>query len=103
MPSMVTIFASPTEPAGTEQERVATPSISTVQAPHCATPQPYLVPVRPTHSRIAQSSGVSGGPSTSRVVPLIFSRAMSGLLASACHFEPVQFFFDHVEHVVADF
>ena len=44
----------------TPQERIATPSIWTVQAPHCAMPQPYLVPVRPTFSRIAQSSGVSG-------------------------------------------
>jgi len=31
--------------------------------PHCAMPQPYLVPVRPTFSRIAQSSGVSGSTS----------------------------------------
>ena len=51
--------------AGNEQERVATPSTCTVQAPHCAMPQPYLVPVRPTFSRIAQSSGVLGSTSTS--------------------------------------
>ena len=35
----------------------------TVQAPHWATPQPYLVPVSPCASRITHSSGVSGGPS----------------------------------------
>jgi hypothetical protein len=34
------------------QERIAAPSIWTVQAPHCAMPHPYLVPVRPTFSRI---------------------------------------------------
>ena len=43
---------------GTWQERVATPSICTVQAPHWATPQPYLVPVMPSVSRNTQSSGV---------------------------------------------
>ncbi len=30
---------------GSTQERVAAPSTWTVQAPHCATPQPYFVPV----------------------------------------------------------
>src|SRR5438445_3275979 len=53
------------------QERIATPSIWTVQAPHCAMPQPYLVPVSPTFSRIAHNSGVSGSTSTSIVLPLM--------------------------------
>jgi len=44
---------------GTTQERIGAPSICTVQAPHCAMPQPYLVPVRPICSRIAHSSGVA--------------------------------------------
>ncbi len=44
----------------TWHERVAWPSISTVQAPHCAIPQPYLVPVIPSVSRKTHSSGVSG-------------------------------------------
>ena len=64
---MVTIFLSAAALAGNEQERVATPSIWTVQAPHCAMPQPYLVPVRPTFSRMAQSSGVLGSTSNSPV------------------------------------
>ena len=55
---MVVIFLPAAALAGNEQERVATPSTWTVQAPHWAMPQPYLVPVRPTFSRIAQSSGV---------------------------------------------
>ena len=59
------------------QERVATPSIWTVQAPHCAMPQPYLVPVSPTFSRIAHSSGVSGSTSTSKVLPLILRFAIA--------------------------
>ena len=45
---MVVIFLAPTALSGTWQERVATPSICTVQAPHWAMPQPYLVPVRPS-------------------------------------------------------
>src|SRR3989449_4656446 len=46
----------------------------TVQAPHCATPQPYLVPVRPTCSRITHSRGVVGSTSTSWDLPLIVRR-----------------------------
>src|ERR1700687_462174 len=62
---------------GTLQERIAVPSIWTVQAPHCAMPQPYFVPVRATFSRIAQSSGVSGSTSTSKVLPLIVRFAIA--------------------------
>jgi hypothetical protein len=42
----------------------------TVQAPHCATPQPNLVPVRPTASRIAQSKGMFGSISSVVGLPL---------------------------------
>src|ERR687898_880671 len=52
----------------------------TVQAPHWAMPQPYLVPVRPTFSRIAQSSGVLGSTSTSYALPLMVRRAIRLLL-----------------------
>ena len=45
--------------SGVWQERTATPSTCTVQAPQAATPQPYLVPVRFSPSRSAQSSGIS--------------------------------------------
>src|SRR5262245_51348446 len=51
----------------------------TEHAPHCATPQPYFVPVSPACSRSAQSSGVSASASTSRVLPLMLS-FMSELL-----------------------
>ena len=46
------------------QDRVGYPSRCTVQAPHSAWPHPNFVPVRPTRSRIAQSNGMSAGPST---------------------------------------
>ena len=45
----------------------------TVHAPHCAMPQPYLVPVNPSRSRRTQSSGMSGGAWTSRTLPLTLS------------------------------
>src|SRR3546814_4949734 len=44
----------------TWQERTASPSMSTVQAPQSPVPQPYFVPVRFDASRSAQSSGVAG-------------------------------------------
>ena len=81
---MVTIrsvaFTSPTR---IEQERCTSPLMCTEQAPHCATPQPYLVPVRPTCSRMTHSSGVSASTSTSRILPLMLSFAMSFLLRVA--------------------
>jgi hypothetical protein len=60
---MVVIFRSPTEETGVTQERIGSPSRCTVQAPHWAMPHPNLVPVRPSPSRRAQSSGVSGSTS----------------------------------------
>src|SRR5256885_16888651 len=74
---MVTILSAAfSVPTGTEQERRTSPLICTEQAPHCATPQPYFVPVSPTCSRITQSRGVSASTSTSRGLPLILSFAM---------------------------
>ena len=61
---MVVMRLPATELTGIEHERTAAPSMCTVQEPHCATPQPYLVPVRPTFSRIAHNSGVSGSTSS---------------------------------------
>ncbi len=63
---MVTMRSSAaTLPTGTEHERRSSPLMCTEQAPHCAMPQPYLVPVRPTCSRSTHSSGVSGSTATS--------------------------------------
>src|ERR1700736_3900670 len=77
---MVVICLPAASLTSTPQERIATPSIWTVQAPHCAMPQPYLVPVRPIFSRIAHSSGVSGSTSTSKALPLIVRFAIVGPL-----------------------
>src|SRR5262245_54332800 len=68
--SMVVIAEPPTLSIGVMQERIATPSRCTVQAPHSAMPQPNLVPVMPSTSRNTQSSGVSPSTSTLRVTPL---------------------------------
>src|SRR5579864_9359376 len=70
---MVVICLPAASATGTEQERVATPSICTVQAPHCAMPQPYLVPVMPMVSRITHRSGVSASTSTVWAWPLMDS------------------------------
>src|SRR2546428_8267680 len=42
------------------QDRTATPSTSTVQAPHWDSPQPYFVPVRSRSSRNTSSRSRSG-------------------------------------------
>src|SRR5580698_6507143 len=68
---MVVMARSPIDPIGNRHERTGTPSICTVQAPHWAMPQPNLVPVSPTISRSAHSSGISGGASISLASPLI--------------------------------
>ena len=58
---MVTTFwVAPTLDNGRTHERTGSPSMCTVQAPHCAMPQPYLVPVSASCSRNTHSSGVSG-------------------------------------------
>src|SRR6266478_7553198 len=60
------------EPTGNTQERTASPSICTVQAPHCAIPQPNFVPVSPKTSRSTHSKGMSAGTSTDFETPLTF-------------------------------
>src|SRR5438128_2253097 len=77
---MVVTFLLTAALTGITQERTALPSMCTVQAPQSATPQPYLVPVRPTCSRSAHSKGVVGSTFTSLVFPLIVRRAMASLL-----------------------
>src|SRR5258708_8513040 len=69
---MVVTFLPAAADTGVEQERTATPSRCTVQAPHCAMPQPNLVPVIPSRSRSAHSNGTSAGASTVFDSPFIF-------------------------------
>jgi hypothetical protein len=66
-----------TAPTGRLHERVAAPSMWTVQAPHWATPQPYLVPVSPSCSRMNQSRGVFSSASASTTRPLTLSLAIA--------------------------
>src|SRR5208283_574916 len=49
-----------TDSAVVTQERIAWLLTSTVQAPHMFSPQPYLVPVRPSRSLNTHSSGMAG-------------------------------------------
>src|SRR5436190_19234814 len=66
---MVVTFLPCTRESGATQERAASPSMCTVQAPHSAMPQPYLVPVSPRWSRRTHSSGVEGSASTCTDLP----------------------------------
>jgi len=80
---MVTTFAPSRAPIGTEHDRMAVPLICTVQAPHCAIPQPNFVPVKPMTSRKTQRSGVSGSMLTCRDTPLTLSVVSVSLLIVA--------------------
>src|SRR5215470_12861844 len=71
--SIVTIGREPTTDTGSTHERVGTPPTCTVQAPHAAMPQPYLVPVIFKPSRSTQRSGVPGSAVTSVGRPFIVS------------------------------
>src|ERR1700680_3590466 len=68
--SIVVICEVPMLSTGVMQERVATPSRCTVQAPQSAMPQPNFVPVMPSTSRNTHKRGVSVSTSTVRSTPL---------------------------------
>src|SRR5258708_18115301 len=69
---MVVTFLPAASLAAVWHERTATPSRCTVQAPHRPAPEPNLVPVICSCSRMTQSSGVSLAASTDIFRPLIF-------------------------------
>src|SRR5207248_6728242 len=79
-PSIVVIFLPAACATVVWHERTALPSRCTVQAPHCATPQPNFVPVIFKCSRMTHNSGVEGSTSTVWLLPLIRSVAIVGLL-----------------------
>src|SRR5215831_6565374 len=63
-PSSVTTFCTAfSEDSGVTQLRTALPSTCTVQAPHCARPQPNRGPLRARLSRNTLSALVGIGPS----------------------------------------
>src|SRR5271163_4429601 len=70
MPSIEVTCWPATAESGVTHERVAWPSMWTVQAPHCAMPHPYFVPCKPTTSRIAHKRGMSGSASSVVALPL---------------------------------
>ena len=66
------------EPIASKQERTGLPSRCTVQAPHCAMPQPNFVPVVLSTSRNTQSSGMSPSTLTLRLSPsTLMTKAMA--------------------------
>ena len=77
-PSIVVTFLPAAAETGSVHERTARPSRWTVQAPHAEMPQPNLVPVRPSVSRIAQRSGMSGSTSSACSLPLTVSAMAMG-------------------------
>src|SRR5437660_9193568 len=69
-PSIVVTFLPATLEIAVPHERVATPLICTVHAPHNCKPQPNLVPVKPSVSRNTHSNGIWGDTSTLCRFPL---------------------------------
>src|SRR5690348_5788437 len=66
---MVVTFLPATPDRGVTQERRGTPSRCTVQAPHCASPQPKWGLLWPRSLRMAYSRGMFGSPSTETAWP----------------------------------
>src|SRR6185437_4064039 len=85
-PSRVTISDVPTALSGVMQERVAFPSIRTVQEPHWPRPQPNLGPRNWSSSPKTYSSGVAGSRLTVCTRPFTF-RDMALICFSLSHFE----------------
>src|SRR6266404_8866126 len=76
---MVAISRPCTASMDVTHERTASPFRCTVQAPHSALPQPYLVPTSFSSPRSTQSSGVSGSAFTVTALPLMMSVVISFL------------------------
>src|SRR5262249_25312566 len=78
-PSSVVPSDCPIEPTSVTQERTGWPSTSTVQAPHCDSPQPNLALLSSRSLRSTYSSGVSGSAGTLRTAPLTLRLTAMGL------------------------
>src|SRR3989475_12602623 len=66
----------------TEQERTDLPSISPVQAPHCARPQPNFGPFSSRSLRRTYTSGVSGATDDTRRAAPITRNVKTALIPS---------------------
>ena len=73
MPSMVVTVCRRRCPPAARRSGRPRPSRWTVHAPHCAMPQPNLVPMSPITSRSTQSNGMSAGASTECFSPLMLN------------------------------
>src|SRR5712691_10903580 len=81
-PSSVVMAPFAAADTGTEQERADLPSISTVQAPHWASPQPNFGPFSSRSLRRMHRSGVSGATDdTRRAAP--FTRNVKSAMISS--------------------
>src|ERR1041385_9010646 len=65
-------------------ERTAFPSTCTVQAPHCAMPQPNLVPVSLSSSRITQRRGVLSSEFAATGLPLRVNETIEASFGGGC-------------------
>src|SRR5216683_2068168 len=74
---MVVIFFPAASETGVWQDRAARPSINTVHAPHCPSPQPYFVPVSCSRLRNTERRVSSPGASTRRSAPLTVKICMA--------------------------
>src|SRR5277367_3230119 len=100
---MVVIFVPVTEEAMVRQDRLALPSISTVQAPHCPSPQPYFVPVMSSRLRNTESKVSSAGARTGSSEPLMLRRKSIQIPpAQAERCEHKSEYADLMEHLIAD-
>src|SRR4029453_17636218 len=81
-PSRVVSDLSATAATGVTQERISTPSASTEQEPHCASPQPKRGPCRRSSLVRTERGGVSGLalPGPSRPFTLILRSSAIGPL-----------------------
>src|SRR5437868_8436060 len=70
---MVVMGLPAAAPTCVMHDLAGTPPISTVQAPHCPSPQPYLLPVRSRSSRKTLSKLFSASTSTLSLDPFTLS------------------------------
>src|SRR5438270_3070332 len=77
-----------TLPSVVVQERTALPFTCTVHAPHSAAPQPNLVPVSLSSSRITQSKGVLSSERAETCLPLRLNETIAGVLLRSANLAP---------------
>ena len=77
-PSTVVTDRPTTSAIGTTQARASAPSISTLHAPHAASPQPYLVPVSPRSSRSQPNRWRPATSPARRSTPLTTTESSGG-------------------------